>query len=233
MKPSSALERGRDAFARQAWTDAFNQLSVADRESPLEADDIERLGLAAALIGRDDDSDALGARACDAFVGRGELTRAARSAFWLGLRLFNRGEMGQGGGWLARAQRLVEESGQDCVERGFLLAPAAIQHLSRGDGAAAAALFEQAAQIADRHREPDLIALSRLGKGQALVLLGRITEGVSLLDEAMLTVTAGGVSPVPTGIVYCAVISECMKIFDLRRAHEWTSALSHWCESQP
>jgi DNA-binding CsgD family transcriptional regulator len=233
VQAGSALERGRKAYARQAWREAFDQLSAADHESALEPEDLERLGMAAALIGKDDDSGAFAARAYDAFVGHGELTRAARCAFWIGMRLLELGAMAQGGGWLARAQRLVEESGEDCVERGFLLAPAGIQSLVRRDGATAAALFEQAAQIADRHRDPDAIALSRLGKGQALILLGRIDEGVALLDEAMLTVTAGGVSPVPTGLVYCAVISECMRIFDLRRAQEWTSALSHWCESQP
>ena len=233
METGNALERGRDAYARQAWSDAFDQLSAADADSPLEPDDLERLSVAAGLIGREQDSFAVGTRAYDILVGRGELTRAARCAFWLGMRLFEQGEMAQGGGWLARAQRLVDESGEDCVERGFLLAPVGIQSLNQRDGAAAATVFEQAAQIADRHREPDLIALSRLGKGQALLLQCQITEGVSLLDEAMLTVTAGDVSPVPTGIIYCAVIGECMKIFDLRRAQEWTSALSHWCESQP
>jgi DNA-binding NarL/FixJ family response regulator len=233
VESGGALERGRNAFTRHAWSEAFDQLSTADSESPLEAEDLERLGSAAALIGKDDDNSAIAARAYDAFVGDGELTRAARCAFWIGMKLLERGEMAQGGGWLTRAQRLVDESGEDCAERGFLLAPAGIQSLAQGDGATAVALFEQAAQIADRHRDPDLTALSRLGKGQALLLLGQITEGVALLDEAMLTVTAGGVSPVPTGLVYCAVISECMRIFDLRRAQEWTSALSHWCESQP
>jgi DNA-binding CsgD family transcriptional regulator len=233
MGIGDALDRGRDAYARQAWSEAFDQLSAADDDSALDPDDLERLGLAAALIGKDDVTTAVGVRTYDAFVGNGELPRAARCAFWLGMRLLERGEMAQGGGWLARAQRLVEEIGPDCVERGFLLAPAGIQSLTQGDGATAAALFEQAAQIADRYREPDLMALSRLGKGQALLQLGRITEGVSLLDEAMLAVTAGGVSPIPTGIVYCGVISECMRIFDLRRAQEWTSALSRWCEAQP
>jgi DNA-binding CsgD family transcriptional regulator len=228
-----ALRRGRDAFARQAWSEAFDQLSAADNESPLEAEDLERVATAAGLTGKDSERDAFGTRAYNEYVNHGELTDAARCAFWLGMSLLERGEMAQGGGWLARANRLIEDSGQDCVERGFLLAPAGIQSLTQGDGATAAALFEQAAQIGDQFREPDLIALSRLGKGQALLLLGRIAEGLSLLDEAMLTVMSGGVSPIPTGIVYCAVISECMQIFDLRRAQEWTSALSHWCESQP
>ena len=138
MTTAGALERGRDAYTRRAWSEAFDELSAADVDSPLDPDDLERFGLAAALIGNDDVSATVGRPCVRRFVGHGELTRAARCAFWLGMRLLELGEMAQGGGWLARAQRLVDESGEDCVERGFLLAPVGIQSLSRRDGAAAA-----------------------------------------------------------------------------------------------
>jgi DNA-binding NarL/FixJ family response regulator len=36
-----------------------------------------------------------------------------------------------------------------------------------------------------------------------------------------------------TGDIYCSVIEGCNEVYDLRRAHEWTVALTQWCEAQP
>lgn len=226
-------DQGRSAFARQAWADAYAQLSAADEESALPPEDLERLGVAAYLIGQEPASEAALSRAHQAYWEEQRCDRAARCAFWLGMSLMDRGEMARGGGWLARAQRAVEDHPEECVEAGYLLVPSGLRSMAEGDFSAARTSFDRAADIATRFADPDLITLARLGQGQVKVLLGDARGGLTLFDEIMVAVTAGEVSPIPAGIVYCAVIAGCHDCFDMRRAQEWTTALSTWCESQP
>jgi len=233
MMPTDALDRGRASFERRAWAEAYTHLSAAHSETPLASQDLERLAIAAHLVGRDDACAEAWTRAHQEYLRLRDLAGAARCAYWLATSHFTRGEAAHGSGWVARAQRLLDDGHVDCVERGYLLMPLARRHLVAGDYAAALATANQAGAVAERFRDPDLIALSRLGRGRALIYLGQISQGMQLLDEAMVAVTAGEVSPVPAGIVYCSVIDACQETFDLHRAREWTAALTRWCDSQP
>jgi DNA-binding CsgD family transcriptional regulator len=233
MSRADSLERGRESFGRRAWRESYAQLSAADREVSLEPQDLERFATAAYLLGRDADSADIWARAHHEFLGRGDRERAARSAFWLAFGLLDRGELARGSGWIARARRLLDDGQHDCVVQGYLLLPAAIRCVVEGDAATGYKTFGQAAEIGDRFRDTDLVAMAGHGRGRALIRLGQTAEGVALLDEAMVAVTADEVSPLFAGDIYCSVIEACHEIFDLRRAQEWTAALSHWCASQP
>ncbi len=87
--------------------------------------------------------------------------------------------------------------------------------------------------MGDRLRHADLTALARHGEGRALLRLERTPAGLARLDEVMVSITAGEVGPLVTGIVYCSVLSACHDIFDLRRAQEWTAAMTTWCAAHP
>jgi DNA-binding NarL/FixJ family response regulator len=194
--------------------------------------DLALLAARAYLTGRDAESEELWAKGHDESLEADDPIGAARCAFWLGFTLFFRGEAGRSGGWLARAQRVLDDAGLECAERGLLLIPIGIQNHAV-DPAKAYAVFSEAAEIGDRFGDREVKAFSLLGRGRSLIALGETAKGVALLDEVMVAVTAGEVSPVAVGIIYCAVLAACQDIFDMRRAREWTSALTRWCESQP
>jgi len=234
MKVDGALARGRAAFEHEAWADAYSQLKAADGQTPLDPDDLERLATAAFLVGEDTASAEARVRAHSGFVDRGDLVRAARSAFWLAVAHFDRStQQAQAAGWLARARRLLDECGQDCVEHGFLLCAFGRQKVIEGDVESALTAFDQAVDIGRRFQNADVVAFARHARARALLRMNQRSDGFALLDEVMVAVTSGEVAPMITGVIYCSVISACHDAFDLRRAQEWTTALAGWCSSHP
>ena len=233
MAQSSAVVPGREAFAKRKWREAYTQLSAADRENPLESEDLERFATAAYLVGEDSHATRIWTRTHHQLIDQGNAERAAGLGFWLSLNFLLAGEMAHSTGWLARSQRLLNDRKGDCVEQGYGLIVTGLLAMFQGNLESAGASFEQALTLAEQFGDADLLALALLRRGQSLIQAHEIAEGVARLDEAMVSITAGEVSPVLAGIVYCAVILTCQSIFDLRRAREWTKHLDAWCASQP
>jgi DNA-binding CsgD family transcriptional regulator len=227
------LERGRDSYARQAWREAYESLTAADRSDPLKPDDLELLATSAYMLGHEQEFRDHMERAYRGHTETDNGVAAVRCAFWIGFSLAARGELGQANGWLGRAERLLDREATDCVERGYLLIPPIFEHEAKGDLEAAAATAAEAAAIGERFDDADLFSMGSFAQGGALIGLGRLREGLALLDLAMLAVLAGELSPIPAGIVYCGVILDCEAAHDLRRAREWTTALTAWCKGQP
>jgi DNA-binding CsgD family transcriptional regulator len=227
------LERGRKSYARRAWMDAYESLSHVDQVALLGADDLELLARSAYMLGRDDEYVSCLERAHHTYLEADDASRAARCAFWIGHNLLFRSETSPALGWFARAQRLLEREERECVERGYLLIPTLLQHVFSGDFEAAHTTALNAAEIGERFGDQDLVAMALMEQGHALVRQGRTGEGLRLVDETMVAVTAGELSPIVAGIVYCNTIAFCQSVYELRRAREWTAALTRWCEGQP
>jgi DNA-binding CsgD family transcriptional regulator len=230
---STDLDKGRSAYANASWQAAFASLSAADAVSPLAADDLELLGRSAYMLGLDEDYVNALERAHLAWVESDDFARAVRCAFWIGHSMMFRGFGPQATGWFGRAQRSLDRITDECVEHGYMLIPVWLEQMGSGDYEAGHATTVTAAQIGERHGDADLVWLARDEQGRALLNLGRVDEGLRLVDEVLVTAAAGELSPIITGILYCNTISFCRDTFAHRHAREWTAALTLWCDRQP
>jgi len=227
-----ALRQARASYERQSWREAYESFSAADREESLAPADLDRLAACAHMLGYESESVDIWAKAHHEYLARGDAECAARCAFRIGFGLLAKGQIAHGSGWIARARRVLDDAGADSVVRGYLLLPDAIRAALAGEFSRAHELFSQALAIGQRFADNDLVAFGRQGQGRTLIRMGQLDEGLALLDEVMVAVTAGELLPMSVGDIYCSVIDACSEIFDLRRAVEWTAALERWCEAQ-
>lgn len=227
------ITSGRAALRASNWSEAYEILSELDRRGALSPQDAELLSTAAFMLGRIDEMLSALEAAHHAYLDGDDLFPAVRTAVWLGTHLASRGKYAQASGWLERAHRLMEPVDEDRLERGYMLLPAVFKHIDAEEYQEAAEVASEAASIGRRFRDHDLVALAMHTHGRALVRQGKAQEGLRLLDETMVAVTGERLSPMVTGLVYCSVIEGCYEIGEIRRAAEWTMALSAWCDAQP
>ena len=163
------------------WRETYDSLaSLADPTG----EELERFATAAYMLGDEDEWMEILERAFRRYSDGQESLRAARCAFWIGTNLALRGELGPAGGWIGRAQRIVDGEGRDCPEQGYLLIPVAFQHEAQGDVDGAIATAAAAAEIGERFRDADLLALALHIEGEFLLHAGRVRDDLSDLEAA-------------------------------------------------
>jgi DNA-binding CsgD family transcriptional regulator len=226
------VERARRSFSSRAWGNACAGL-LAHVET-LDADDLERLGVCAYLVGQEQESDAAWSRAYRRRLNADDRDGAVRCAFWVGFRLVNAHERPAANGWIARIERLLDESPAQSLSRARLAYLTGLRAVfDHGDLKTSAADLSRSAELATLHLDDELAALARLALGRVLIFQGDVTGGVRLLDEAMLAVRTEPFSPIAVGDSYCTAIDACYDLFDVQRGQEWTEGLARWCAQQP
>lgn len=219
----------------EKWSETYQAFSEGNRDGVLEPSDLARFATVAYLTGHESESYQILERAHQAYHDRGETPEAARCAFWLGLMLMDAGESARGSGWFSRGERILGDHSDSSShpENALFLVPRGLREFYGGKYSLAEQIFSRVATVGEQFNDMDLIALGRLGQGQALIHQGKTAEGNKLLDETMVIVGSDRVHPVGGGIIFCAGIETCRRIWELGRAHEWTSALNRWCETHP
>ncbi len=222
------LARARAALARVAWREAYDGLSAAEVAGRLEAEDLERLAEAAWWLSDGTACVHARERAYRQYLRRGEPRAAASVALALTEDHFHRLARSVGQGWLRRAERHLEGL-PDGPERGWLYRLKLVVALEAERKPEEAMEYaDRALEIARRVGDTDLEALALQDRGRILVALGRVTDGMALIDEAMTAATAGELTPRTTGRAYCNMMSTCERLGDIGRAAEWYDAAERW-----
>ena len=210
------------------WRAVHDELAGRELTS-LRAVELDRLGESLFWLDRPDDSIAVLGLAFTAHTADGDHAGAAMAAWQLFYDHALVGETALANGWLERARHAVTRS-EDPVVAGFLA-------VAECDLAAASGALDEAQIHAERALElgratghADLTAMALQARGRALVAQGDLAAGITALEEAMVAVVNGELSPLFTGWVYCNALSTCHDLADLGRALEWSDAAMRWCD---
>lgn len=227
------IVQAREAAAQRVWDRAFDLFKAAQSLSPLCAEDLETYANAAYLTGNFDIAVDARARQHQLHLEDGDIPGAVRAGCWTAFILINSGQPSQAGGWFARSSRLAADMADDAPEQGHLLLLTAFRQVAMEDAFDDAITnARKALELGRVASDEDLIALSLNVSARALIRSGEAEAGLAQLDEAMAAVVSGALSPPVAGTVYCSLIDACDEIVEIRRATEWTDALSRWCERQ-
>ena len=208
---------GRQALETSRWDDA--RAAFEDALTAQETPDA-RDGLGQALWFQSHVAEGIAARerAFEGYARDGRCDEAARVAVWVSHQYVIAGRASAARGWLARAERAVEDAGP-CAGHGWVAVERARQAENVEERAEHARRAMQIAR-ASGAAELELFALSLLGRAE--VSAGRREVGMALLEEAMTAASAGSVSNVHTlGETYCNLITASASAGEWERAAEW------------
>ncbi len=221
IRQTELLDGGRAAFAVRDWSRARSLLAEADGAGALGPSDVALLAEAALWTGHFEQCIGLRERAYNAFVEGGDARSAALVALYLAFQHSGRGATAVAGGWLQGATALLAEV-PECAEQGWLAwTQAIVAGETLGDREEALRYAERAIEIGRGFGDRDVEALGQLTKGVAFIHLGRVADGLALLDQVMALAVSGLLGPWASAATYCGTISTCAALGDYRRAAEW------------
>jgi class 3 adenylate cyclase len=228
---ADTVQLGRDAMNRHAWVEAMDGFRQADRETGLAPGDLEMLGSAAWWAGQPDEATEALERAFAGYVDAGQVGEAANTAMGLAYQAFRRGAGSIGGGWLARAEHLVEAV-PDSPAHARLGVFHALGALMAGQLSEGIELADRAMELARAHHDLDAQFTAMSFKGMGMVFSGDWQAGLALIDEAATAASSGRLDLRVASDIYCHTIAACRNVGDLKRAAQWADEGERWMRRQ-
>jgi class 3 adenylate cyclase len=225
------VELGRDAIDRHAWAEAVEAFDAADRRGALAPADLELLGAAQWWSGQPAEAaDAL-ERAFTGYIETGASKEAAWVALQLGYQAFRRRLDSIGGGWLMRAEHLLEGLPESNIHARAMIFQA-FGALMASRLAEGTELADRALELARKHDDQNSTYMAMSLKGMAQVFAGDWQAGLALIDEAATAASSGQLDLRVTSDIYCNTIAACRDIGDYKRAGQWAEEGERWMRRQ-
>lgn len=225
------LDRGRKALSEGEWEKARDALEQA-LEKDAAAEVYEELAWACWWL-----NDASGvfenrSKAYNLFLEKDDKSGAARSACWTGLDYIEfKGEFAIASGWFKRAESLLEglpASSELCM---FKILKARWTFQVDKNSELAFKLLDESLEISKSLKNVDGEMLAEALKGFILVVEGKISEGMPLLDDATVLALTSGQSDIKfTTITCCYLIDACERVRDYERAAQWCNNVKELCK---
>ncbi len=228
---TESLALARVAGAQGQWAEAAEHFAAADASDPLSAGDLADYADAFWWAGRLPKAMAIRERAFRAFTAGKQPESAARIALLLATDHALRNESSLSNAWVKRAERLLADLPPSNVQ-GWLQRARVNAALHHGAMDEALIHADGILELATLLGDADLEALGLLDRARVLIAMGRVDEGLDLLDEAVVAVVSGDVGRYPTAIVHCNAMIASEDLSDYRRAREFAHAAEQWCERQ-
>jgi tetratricopeptide (TPR) repeat protein len=227
---ATAVERARGAASIGAWEEAFELLRRADADGLVGPADLPVLAEVAYAAGHLDVTIEAWERAFAASVHAGDEVAAAGAAVRLAMHLlFDTALMAPVRGWLARAERLLDDQ-EDGPAHAWFAVVRAYERILTGDTPRARQWARRAIDIGSVW-DPAACAIGRVAEARLLILEGDVQQGLALLDEAGVATVSGELDPLSTGVVFCELVCALQGLAHYEMAEEWTEAMERWCET--
>lgn len=221
-------EAGLDAARRNDWRRGYDALKEWIAEHPDDADALRWLGDCGWWLQLPQEAAALRERAYRGFFACGDWEHAADLAMELasdhGVTL---GQPAVGQGWFERAAELLDGKPPSGAHARLLLSRAA----RAKDAEQALQYADESIELARRFGDHDTETLALCRKGELLVGIGRVADGLRLQDAALAAAVGGELGPRATVLVYCWMIACCERLGDVERASGWSDAAIRYCET--
>jgi class 3 adenylate cyclase len=224
------VEEGREAIRDGRWRDGYDLLAAAAAESELAPEDLELLAWSSYFTDEIARVVPILERAYSGYVAAGEEERAASVAVQVAHEYTSvRLQPAVGSGWLARAERLLENKAEG-VAHGYLALQRALESMKVHDYVAVHAYAADAERIGREQADMGLELRGRQRRAVALIARGDIDEGRLLLNEVNAAAYAAAMEPYHKVVIYCNAIGACRDVAAFDEASQWTERAELFCD---